>query len=135
MKSAVKKYSDMYAQGLSIQELTDAIEQDEKGYSPEECKQIFDAVEQAVIEAKKGTGNKPQTLPAAKKEKASSTNVSPHYEEWRMERVLGENGKPKMQKLKKIRDCVKITEEEAGTLNMGAESNGSVNPIMYFLPE
>jgi hypothetical protein len=40
-----------------------------------------------------------------------------------------------LEKLKKIRGNVKITEEEAETLNAGATSPGAVNPIMYFKAE
>jgi hypothetical protein len=53
-----------------------------------------------------------------------------HYQEWRMERTA--DG---LEKLKLLRPCVKITDEEAETLNAGAQSSPAGNIIMYFLPE
>jgi hypothetical protein len=54
-----------------------------------------------------------------------------HYQEWRMERTAA----GELEKLKLMRPCVKISDEEAEVLNAGAKSSPSGNIIMYFLPE
>lgn len=51
---------------------------------------------------------------------------APTFEEWRMERTNGQ-----LSKLKLLRKNIKISQAEADVLNSGAESPGSVNPIMY----
>jgi hypothetical protein len=72
----------------------------------------------------------------APKEKQQGGDKAPaaiHYEEWRMEKkIVGKE--VVMEKLKKLRDCVKISDEEAEVLNEGAKSPSSINPIMYFKP-
>lgn len=55
------------------------------------------------------------------------------YEMWRMEWVT-KDGKKVLQKLKMERNNVLITQEQADTLNSGAQSTDAINSIMYFLP-
>jgi hypothetical protein len=73
----------------------------------------------------------------APKEKQQGGDKAPaaiHYEEWRMEKKIVNDKNVMMEKLKKLRDCVKISDEEAEVLNEGAKSPSSINPIMYFKP-
>jgi len=68
-----------------------------------------------------------------KKGKAGQAAKVVHFEEWRMERVaVGDDSR--LEKLKKVRENVKITDEEADTLNSKALSPGAINPIMYLKP-
>lgn len=53
-----------------------------------------------------------------------------YYEEWRVDIKDG-----KAEKLKLVRKCVKITDEEAEILNNGVLTGFSTAPIMYFKPE
>lgn len=53
-----------------------------------------------------------------------------YYEEWDVKISGGQ-----AQKLTVSRPVVKITEEEAETLNAGVESGGNTYGKMYFLPE
>lgn len=65
------------------------------------------------------------TAPAPAKKPAAPT-----FSAWRMDRVNG-----RLEKLKQVRECVKISEEEAEVLNAGAEGSPSANPVMYFKNE
>jgi hypothetical protein len=127
-QAAVNKYAPMFNQGVTVEELTDLIGKDEKNYTAEEISEISAAIVAGVEEkpaAAKQPVKQPEKAPVKVKE---VTGVG--YEEWRMEWQSGQ-----VQKLKKLRTNVKITEGEAETLNAGAASPGSVNPIMYFKPE
>lgn len=74
----------------------------------------------------------PETKPAKKDAKAKGD----HYEEWRCEIVKGADGSRKVEKLRKLRPCVKITDEEADTLNASAKDTPhESHVIMYFKPE
>lgn len=61
------------------------------------------------------------------------------YEEWRCEiKQSGEGDKKKkeIEKVKRLRENVKITDEEAETLNRGAKDSPRQDfVIMYFKPE
>lgn len=64
-------------------------------------------------------------------EQVETENANLHYEEWRIEKRAG-----KLEKIKKLRDKVKITEETANTLNSGFADQQNVDyGVMYFLPE
>jgi len=69
----------------------------------------------------------------------SAATSQPHYEEWLVEkkqtRIDEDKVKVDFDKLKKLRDCVKITEEEAAVLNAGITSPGDHGRLtMYLLP-
>ena len=53
-----------------------------------------------------------------------------HFQEWK---VQVSNGK--VEKLKIMRACVKITDEQAEVLNRGIEQGGNQIALMYFKPE
>lgn len=120
-QAAVNKYAPMHIQGVTVEELGNLLAEDEKGYNADEINEIRTAITE-------GQTEKSSAKPPAKKEETKEKAVV--YEEWRMELVGKE-----LQKLKKVRSNVKITEEEAETLNVGATSPGAVNPIMYFKSE
>lgn len=74
--------------------------------------------------------SKPKPAPE-ELEQVETENANLHYEEWRIEKKAG-----KLEKIKKLRDKVKIPEETANTLNSGFEGQQNVDyGIMYFLPE
>jgi len=119
-EAAVKKYAPMFNQGVTVEELGNLLGQDEKAYTAEEINEI----RAAII----GNTEAPAASIAPETKKEAKEVVT--YEEWRMERV-GDS----LQKLKLVRKGIKITDEEAETLNAGAKSPGAVNPIMYFKTE
>ena len=53
-----------------------------------------------------------------------------HYQEWKVQILNG-----KAEKLKVIRECVKITDEQAETLNSGVIDGGNTYASMYFKAE
>jgi hypothetical protein len=113
-KSAVKKYSE-----TPKDQLRAAITADEKGYSAEEIDEIIAAVG--------GEGEAPESP------KPAVTGVTVKhkwYEEW-LVRIGTDN---KEEKLKKLRDCVKITDEQAEILNEGRRYGGNTITEMYFKP-
>jgi hypothetical protein len=65
--------------------------------------------------------------PAIKTEEKKAPS---YYQEWRVDIKNG-----KAEKLKIVRPVVKITDQEANTLNEGVLSGFSTAPIMYFKPE
>lgn len=134
--SAVKKYESLINNGGTVEDLKLALSGDEKAYTPEEIDEIVKAITDTATAPKdppkppapkedKKELKKPEEKKALKKEVEKTG-----YEEWRME-WAGE----KLEKLKKLRDNVKISEAEAETLNAGASAKGSYNPIMYIKPE
>ncbi len=59
-----------------------------------------------------------------------------HYEEWRCEIKLDEKNQRTVEKIKRLRAVVKISDEEADTLNHGAKDSPRTDyVIMYFKPE
>lgn len=60
--------------------------------------------------------------------------AAPHYERWAVQIHKTDKG-PKAEKLKIRQACVKITEDEAATLNHGVLHGGNSYAEMYFLPE
>lgn len=59
-----------------------------------------------------------------------------HYEEWRCEIKVGEDKKRTAEKVKLMRPKVKISDEEAETLNNGALNSPRQDYVlMYFKPE
>lgn len=120
-QAAVNKYAPMYISGVTVEELGNLLADDEKQYTADEINEIRAAIVEGQTEK----------APAEKQTKAKTEEKKPiMYEQWRMELVNG-----KLEKLKMLRSNVKITEEEADTLNAGAESPGAVNPIMYLKQE
>lgn len=74
-------------------------------------------------------------MATAQKEKApkpatAQKENSDHYQEW----LVAIKDK-KAEKLKCIRECVKITDEEAETLNAGILEGSNTQAKMYFKPE
>jgi hypothetical protein len=62
---------------------------------------------------------------------SAGSEANGHYEEWMVE----VKPKGKYEKLKLVRSCVKISEEEAETLNAGVLNGGNSHVNMYFKPE
>lgn len=110
LKAAVEKYAS-----VSAEELTAALQADDKNYTAEEIQEITAALSKPTppVETPKVEDN-----PFGKK----------HYQEWRVEMV---GGKP--SKLKIMRERVMITDEQAATLNEGVEE-GKLNQyaVMYY---
>lgn len=77
--------------------------------------------------AGKGVDPKLKGAPAESKKSKSSGD---HFQEWECKIVNG-----KAEKLKVTRAVVKITEEEAASLNKGVEEGGNSYGKMYFRPE
>lgn len=124
-EAAVKKFTPLFAQGLSPEELTNLIGQDEKGYSADEVVEIAAAI----------TGGAPQRAVSNAKSIQKKSEAAIGYEEWRCE-IKVEEGKRRAEKVKKIRPCVKISDEEAETLNNGALNSPRQDYVlMYFKPE
>lgn len=108
LKAAVEKYAS-----VSAEELTVALQADDKKYTAEEIQEITAALSKPTPKAKVVDDS-----PLGKK----------HYQEWRVERVNGE-----YQKLKVIRERVLITDEQAATLNLGVEAGkADLYSVMYF---
>lgn len=125
-KSAVTKYTPQKEQGLTPEELTNLLTQDEKGYTTDEINEIVEAI-----------FNSPGTGEAAPGKKATTGS---HHEEWRCEiKLTTQDGKVTgraAEKVKMLRPCVKISDEEADTLNHGAlHSPRQDYVLMYFKPE
>lgn len=129
LKSAVKKYQPLFTAGATSEELAQELGNDEKLYTSEDIAQILSAITAGPKEVVPEPAVVPTTPPSKKQVTDEDTDVAT-YEEWRMERSNGV-----LVKLKKVRSNVNITEQEAEILNSGANSNGAVNPIMYFLPQ
>lgn len=137
-EAAVKKYAPMLTQGVNPEELTDLIGKDEKNYTADEITEISAAITSAGAEKPQTPATKAKpTTPVAK---AKVVKEVPGYEEWRCEIKLtvveGKVTHREAEKVKKLRPCVKITEEEAETLNNGAlHSPRQDFVLMYFKPE
>ncbi len=59
---------------------------------------------------------------------------SKHYQEWEVKITRTPEG-PVAEKLKVLRPVVKITDEQAETLNAGRLEGGNTYTQMYYLPE
>jgi hypothetical protein len=132
-EAAVKKYRPMLNQGVTVEELGNLLAQDEKNYTLEEQNEL----RQAIIgdESEKPAAQTPPAPPAPKAKKSEVVG----FEEWRCEvKVSGEgnNVRKEVEKVKRLRANVKITDEEAETLNRGAKDSPRTDyVIMYFKPE
>lgn len=99
----------------------------QEGFSDEEITEVLNTASQGANLSGNGSNSK-----------------SKGYEEWRVEIKLDPDGsdasgKPKYkrryEKLKRLRECVKISEQEAKTLNDGALNSPRTDyAVMYFLP-
>lgn len=67
-------------------------------------------------------------------EKVKAPKKTDHFEEWEVKIANSTDG-PRAEKLKLKRKCVKITEEQAETLNAGILKGGNTYAKMYFRPE
>jgi hypothetical protein len=70
--------------------------------------------------------------------KAGETPTGKHYQEWRVEikaEMDGDKVVKKYEKLKISRPCVKITDQEAETLNNGVLEGPNTFSLMYFKAE
>jgi hypothetical protein len=89
------------------------------------------AQEDVATDEQKSAG---ETVPAKKGQKKATG-----YEEWRCEIKLSGSGnevQKQVEKVKRLRENVKITDEEAETLNRGAKDSPRQDfVIMYFKPE
>ena len=115
----------MFVSGATSEELMEALAQDEKAYTADEINEIREAISSYIPEE----GNA-AIAPAPKGKKAVG------FEEWRCEIKLKGDGKKEVEKVKRLRASVKITDEEAETLNRGAKDSPRQDfVIMYFKPE
>jgi hypothetical protein len=114
-KAAVNKYSALYTDGKTAEEIKAAIRADEKGFSPAEVDEIYFAV-------------------AGDEEEAPIKKERPHYEEWECKITMVDK-KPVYEKLKLRRPRVLISEEQAEILNEGVLHGSNTLAHMYFLPE
>lgn len=127
-KAAVEKYKTA-AESTTREELIELISQDEKKYSSDDVAEIVNAL------------NATPTVTDSKTITAPVKSDIPRFEEWRVEKkpIKSKNGKRivrvEFEKLKKLRDDVVISEDEAANLNYGAAHSPINNPIiMYLLP-
>ena len=105
-------------EGLGIEDALFALQNDPKKYTADEVGEIMTAA------GHEGPSLPATTQPPAPKTPAPSKTKSIVCEEWRVEFVGGEP-----QKLKKLRDGVKLRQEMIDELNDSANQH---NPIMYF---
>lgn len=122
-EAAIKKYGT-----TPLPELEPALLADSANYEPEEVKEIVKAITEQQEEqtppeeknSKEGAPGKPEEGKVAKT----------GYVEWDVRITKGE-----AEKLKVSRACVKITDQEAETLNAGVLNGGNSYAKMYFKPE
>jgi len=107
------KYADLIEHGTTKEEIIDFLATEEKAETQEDKDELL-----AELFPEKGS------------EKKVIKAVKPHYEEWDVKVAGG-----KAEKLKISRPVVKISEEEADTLNAGILTGGNTYAKMYFLPE
>lgn len=125
-EAAVKKFAPLFEKGLTLEELTDMIGKDEKEYTTDEATEIAAAITGGV------TDSTNVSKPVGQKKKAVE---AVGYQEWRCE-IKVEDGKRRAEKVKLLRPCVKITDDEAETLNNGALNSPRQDYVlMYFKPE
>jgi hypothetical protein len=135
LKSAIEKYLPLVKEGKSEADIKSTIAEDEKNFTPEEVDEIYTA---ALLESQAGATEK--ETKSSKKHKAETKHTI--CEEWRMEftpdgkenytapdGTTKQRTKWKCEKLKKLRDNVKLPAEMIETLNGDASQN---NPVMYF---
>lgn len=118
--SAVKKFTAEKESGKSKDEVLELINSDEKQYSSDEAVEILVSV---FSEDEKDNGQ----------EKNKSKNPAKgvvYFVEWDVKIDKGV-----ATKLKVSRPVVKISQEEADTLNHGIEKGGNTYGKMYYLPE
>lgn len=129
-ESAVKKYMPIFNQGTTVEELMNLLAQDEKEYTADEINEIKAAV----------IGDVAENAPPEKKVKKVAVKAA-GFEEWRCEIKIergsdGKETKRVAEKVKRLRECVKITDEEVETLNNGALNSPRQDYVlMYFKPE
>jgi hypothetical protein len=122
-KAAVNKYSPLLSE-QSIEEVTELIKADDKGYTEDEVAEIAAALI-ATPEEKA-----PKKSASKGKAKTDETEEGVYYEEW-LCNVSGKEAK----KLEVKRPKVKITEDEAIILNRGVLTGGNTYANMYFAPD
>jgi hypothetical protein len=111
-EAALKIYFPLLSE-KSIDEVTELIKADAKGYKDSEVAEIVAALEAG---------------PAEVKVEETETEGG-YFEEWKCEVI-----NKKVDKLKVTRPKVKITETEAETLNRGILTGGNTIANMYFAP-
>lgn len=110
-KAALKVYSPLLSE-KSIEEVTELIKADEKGYKESEVAEIVAALQEG---------------PGSDEQEVEESDNNTYYEEW----YCGVSNK-KAEKLKVVRQKVNITEEEAIILNRGILTGGNTHANMYF---
>jgi len=110
----VAKYADLINHGTTKEEVIEFLATEEKVESQEDKDELLEAL----FPSEKGS------------ERPAKKPVKTHYVEWDVKIVGG-----KAEKLKVSRPVVKISEEEADTLNAGILTGGNTYAKMYFLPE
>lgn len=121
-EAAIKKYGN-----TPLPELEPALQADASNYEADEIKEIIQAIteqnnEQTPPETKGSEGHKPKP--------EESKSAKKGFVEWEVKITAGE-----YEKMKISRPCVKITEQEAETLNAGVLNGGNNYAKMYFKPE
>lgn len=118
--TAVKKYSAVL-EGKSREEMLEILLADE--HSEADAGEVLDAL---------FAGPKEPSKSSNKKERKGVGQG--HYQEWEV-KIVNKDGKFVAEKLKVLREVVKITEEEAEILNTGVLEGGNTYGKMYYLPE
>ena len=109
----VAKYADLINHGTTKEEVIEFLATEEKVESQEDKDELLE-----------------ELFPSQKGSEPAKKPVKHHYEEWDVKVSGG-----KAEKLKVSRPVVKISEEEADTLNAGILTGGNTYAKMYFLPE
>lgn len=119
LTTAVKKYSAVL-EGKSREEMLEILLADE--YSEADAGEVLDALFAGPKE------------PSTSNKKERKGDGQGHYQEWEV-KIVNKDGKYVAEKLKVLREVVKITEEEAEILNTGVLEGGNTYGKMYYLPE
>lgn len=130
-QSAVKKYTELLTENeMTNEEILTAIQDDEKAYPADEVQEIFEAVIGSTIPISGSIKWEKSPIKMAKQNPVDSFGSKKHYQEWDVKISTGN-----YDKLKIVRPVVKITEDQAETLNEGVLHGGNTYAKMYFLPE
>ena len=143
-QAALTKFAPLHEKGLTPAEIEEQIAQDEKGYTEEEIKEIVSAItgegEVPGDSGKGGEGDKGDEGQNGEGNQnppelgVRSESVKPLFERWKCQ-VEHTDGKKKLTKLTLLKKGIRITEEQAETLNEGVLHGGNTYVEAYFLPE
>lgn len=117
LEDAVSKYGSILLE-QGEEEIIAVMKKD--GYKASEIKKVIEA-------------QTPKPL-VVNEEEEDTFGKKRKYEEWRVSVKRTDKG-VEAEKLKKLRPCVKITEEQANVLNKGVLDGNQIDGTMYYLPE